>query len=591
MSASVLPELRRSPRWRVLALGVSVLTLGAQGAAVPTAHAVPVTAANVAAEPARGNVVIEWNRTLLNIVRNPHAQPATIHPTRSFAIMSAAVYDAVDAISRAHALYGISLAAPQDASRPAAAAVAAHDTLTALYPARKTSLNHQLSTDLARVPDGHAKQEGIKVGAQAAQAILALRAHDGADATPPPYTTTGKPGDYRPTPPAFHEPEFTHWGNVTPFVLRTGHEFRPAAPPTLSSPAYAAAINEVKAIGAAHSTTRTAEQTTLAKLWSAPVQNYWYDIAQQVALARHSDLDQSANLFALLNLTIADATIGIYNAKYTYRLWRPITAIRLAVGNPHIKRDPAWTPLVPTPPDPSYPGMHSEISAAAAMVLSHFYGDRNTFTLTAPGGTQPYTKPYTSFSATATEAGLSRIWGGVHTRLDHQSGTALGTAIARYALGQLKLAPAAPAAPAALAVPAAPGSPTGKTPAGSATPASATVAVRDSKLGKILVDGKGDTLYLFEADKGTNSTCYSACATAWPPLTTTGKPQAGSGASPALLGTTSRTDHTTQVTYNGHPLYYFVSDTKPGDITGQGVDSFGAKWYVLNPEGRKIDTG
>ena len=127
--------------------------------------------------------------------------------------------------------------------------------------------------------------------------------------------------------------------------------------------------------------------------------------------------------------------------------------------------------------------------------------------------------------------------------------------------------------------------------AGSGTPAGATVAVRDSKLGKILVDGHGRTLYLFEADKGTSSTCYGACASAWPPLTTTGTPRAGNGASPALLGTPPRTDHTTEVTYNHHPLYYFVSDTKPGDITGQGLNSFGTKWYVLNPKGNKIDTG
>ncbi|MGI5488348.1 phosphatase PAP2 family protein [Microtetraspora malaysiensis] len=584
MRVFALPEPERTQRRPALALAVAFLTLGAQHAAAP-AHAAPIATANVVARPAQGNVVIEWNRTLLDIVRSPHAEPSTIHPTRNFAIMSAAVYDAVNAISRAHPLYGSSLTAPRDASRPAAAAVAAHDTLTALYPAHKASLDSQLSNDLAGIPDGRAKQEGIKIGAQAARAIIALRAHDGADATPPPYSTTGKPGDYRSTPPAFKAPEFTHWGNVTPFLLRTGHQFRPPGPPALSSPAYAAAVNEVKAVGAARSTTRTAEQTTLAKLWSGPAQNYWYDVAQQIALARHSDIDQSADLFALLNLTVADATIGIYDAKYTYRFWRPITAIRLAAGNPRVKRDSTWTPLVTTPPDPSYPGMHSDISTAAATVLAGFYGDRNTFTLTAPAtaaSPRPYTKPYTSLSATATEAGLSRIWGGVHTRLDHESGNELGAAIARYALGQSKLAPAVPS------------SPTGKTPAGSVTPASATVAntivaVRDSKLGKILVDGRGRTLYLFVADKGTSSTCYGACARAWPPLTTTGKPQAGSGASPALLGTTARTDHTTQVTYNGHPLYYFITDVKPGDITGQGVDSFGAKWWVLDPKGNKIE--
>jgi predicted lipoprotein with Yx(FWY)xxD motif len=141
------------------------------------------------------------------------------------------------------------------------------------------------------------------------------------------------------------------------------------------------------------------------------------------------------------------------------------------------------------------------------------------------------------------------------------------------------------------AVPAAHAGPVGITNAspGSGSPAAVTVAVRDSKLGKILVDGKGRTLYLFLSDKGTNSTCYGACASAWPPLTTTGKPQAGNGASSALLGTTARTDHTRQVTYNGHPLYYFARDTKPGDTTGQGLNSFGAKWYVLNPKGDKIE--
>ncbi|WP_218034349.1 hypothetical protein [Acrocarpospora corrugata] len=148
---------------------------------------------------------------------------------------------------------------------------------------------------------------------------------------------------------------------------------------------------------------------------------------------------------------------------------------------------------------------------------------------------------------------------------------------------------AAPAAHAAHAAP--PGTANVVARPAVATAENATVAVRDSKLGKILVDGRGRTLYLFEADKGTSSTCYSECASAWPPLTTKGKPQAGSGASPALLGTTARTDHTTQVTYNGHPLYYYVTDVKPGDITGQGVDSFGAKWYVLDPNGDKIDRG
>lgn len=128
------------------------------------------------------------------------------------------------------------------------------------------------------------------------------------------------------------------------------------------------------------------------------------------------------------------------------------------------------------------------------------------------------------------------------------------------------------------------------TAAHAAPAAGATVTVRDSKFGKILADGQGRTLYLFDADKTTKSTCYHACAKAWPPLTTKGRPQAGAGVTSALLGTTARTDHTTQVTYNGHPLYYFITDRKPGDITGQGVNSFGALWWVLDPKGNRIET-
>jgi len=116
-----------------------------------------------------------------------------------------------------------------------------------------------------------------------------------------------------------------------------------------------------------------------------------------------------------------------------------------------------------------------------------------------------------------------------------------------------------------------------------------TVAIKSSGLGRILVDAKGRTLYLFEKDKGTTSSCYGACASGWPPYTTTGAPQAGSGAAASLLGTTTRTDGTTQVTYKGHPLYYFVGDTKPGEVIGEGVNAFGAKWYVLAPSGNKID--
>ena len=274
----------------------------------------------------------------------------------------------------------------------------------------------------------------MQVGAAAAAAMLKLRTTDGANVTPPVYVTTGVPGDYRPTAPAFAAPVFTHWGSVTPFVLARGDQFRPAPPPALSSPEYARAIAEVHSVGQDSSTTRTADQTTIAKFWAGPIQNYWNDITDEVVLARHASLDESARSLALVDLALADATVGLYDAKYTFRRWRPITAIRLADtdGNPQTTPGPTWTPLATTPADPSYPGAHSTVSAAAATVLTALYGDRS-FTLTSPV-LPGVTRSFVSFHDAVGEAGQSRIYAGIHTRLDHDAGVGLGRRVGRYTL-------------------------------------------------------------------------------------------------------------------------------------------------------------
>jgi membrane-associated phospholipid phosphatase len=401
--------------------------------------AVTLTGPAQAADPSipqrvAGNVVVEWNRTLLTLVQTTGAQPATIQPTRDFAIMSAAVYDAVDAIDPDHPQYLLHLKARRGAAQDAAAAEAAHDVLVAMFPTFADTLDQQLGTDLDAVKSTPARTAGIQVGARAAAELLQTRAADGSAATPQPYVSTSAPGDFRATPPGFAAPVFTHWAAVTPFILRSGSQFRPP-PPALSSRAYAAAINEVKSLGQDTSTSRTAEQTTIGNFWSAPIQNYWNAIAQDVALTHHDGIDESARTFALLDLGLADATIAMYDAKYTYRLWRPITAIRLADtdGNPLTTGDPTWTPLSTTPADPSYPGAHSTLSAAAATVLTSLYGSHVPFTVTSP--TLPgVTRAFDSFNAAASEAGLSRIYAGVHTRLDHQAGLTLGALVGRDTL-------------------------------------------------------------------------------------------------------------------------------------------------------------
>jgi membrane-associated phospholipid phosphatase len=225
---------------------------------------------------------------------------------------------------------------------------------------------------------------------------------------------------------------FTGWGKVTPFVLRDGRQFRPATPPPVTSAAYAAALNQVKSLGRDTSRTRTPGETAAATFWaSAPIWNTWNQVAQDQV--RGASLERTTALFASLDFTLADATITMYNAKYHYAVWRPVTAIRLGdtIHNPAIRGDKTWTPLAVTAPDPSYPGAHSTISEAAATVLSAFDGPRVHLAITLNG----VTRTFGSFQAAANEAGLSRIWAGQHTRLDHQAGERLGGQVAGFVLG------------------------------------------------------------------------------------------------------------------------------------------------------------
>ncbi len=380
--------------------------------------------------------VVQWNRILLGILRTPGAQPPTVHPTRSMAILHAAVYDAVNAIAKTDAPYLIELGAPRHASEPAAAAAAAHAVLVRLYPAEAAALDANLAVSLSQVPAGRAKDQGIRVGEEAAAAVLTLRSKDGSAAAPIPFVPGTNPGDYQLTPPGFVQPVFTHWPLVQPFALRSADQFRPGPPPALASPAYTASFDEVKSLGLAGSTTRTTDQTQIARFWGAPIQNYWNEIAQTAALAHGTTLVQNARLFALLDLTVADSVIAFYDAKYTYHFWRPITAIRAAAndGNPATAGDPNWTPLATTALDPSYPGAHAVVSAAGADVLSTFFGsDSEKFAVTSellPG----VTRGFTSFSAAADEASLSRIYAGQHFRFDLVAGQRLGTQIADYVL-------------------------------------------------------------------------------------------------------------------------------------------------------------
>jgi hypothetical protein len=383
------------------------------------------------------NPVLQWNRALLVIVRTPGAQPTTIHPTRSFAIMHAAIYDAVNAIDRTHKSYFVNLrGVSQSASQDAAAAAAAHEVLVGLYPQFQAMLDAQLQQSLAQIPDGAHKADGIILGQIAADGILALRSNDGSNAPPIPYVFGNAPGDYQSTPPNFpQQPQFTHWSHVTPFALERADQFRPGPPPDLTSERYATVFNQVKSLGIANSTAATADQALTGRFWNGAIQNYWNEITQTVAMERNLTTAQSARLFALLNLTFADGVIAFYDAKYVYNFWRPVTAIRAADtdNNAETLADPNWLPQsTNTAPDPSYPGAHAVISAAGASVLISFF-DSDHFDLTVTSEVLAgVTRSFTRLSAAEEEATLSRIFAGQHFRSDLTAGQRLGRNVADF---------------------------------------------------------------------------------------------------------------------------------------------------------------
>ena len=383
------------------------------------------------------NQVVSWNATVLAIVRSPGAQPATVHPTRSFAIMHAAIYDAVIAIDKTHKPYLVRLrGVSRSASQDAAAASAAHDVLVALYPTFQTTLDAQLKLSLALIPDGPDKTEGITIGEMVADQILAARSNDGSNASPIKFVFGNAPGDYQSTPPNFPpQPQFTNWSHVTPFALESANQFRLGPPPALTSDAYSDAFNEVKSLGIVNSTTATADQILTGKFWNGAIQNYWNEITQTAALAHDLSTAQSARLFALLNLSFADGVIAFYDTKYTYNFWRPVTAIQEAAidDNPQTIPDTAWLPEVgKTTPDPSYPGAHAVISAAGASVLNSFFGKKDFEFAVTSEVLQGKTRSFTNFSAASEEATISRIFAGVHFRTDLTSGNRMGSEVADF---------------------------------------------------------------------------------------------------------------------------------------------------------------
>lgn len=314
--------------------------------------------------------------------------------------------------------------------------------LAALYPKQKDLVRAALDTTLLDTGVGSAVEQGKRLGAAAAAAVLAKRTDDGANADEA-YRPGTRPGSYQFTP-GFDFLAAPHWRAVTPFALRTPDQFRVAPPPALASAEYAAAFNEVKAAGSnAADARRTREQTQYAAYWYEFSDIGWNRIARVVARDKKQDLWQRARTFALLNAAMADGYIAGWDSKMHYDFWRPVTAIRQADqdGNPATAADASWTPLPTTPPVQDYPSTHSVLGAAAAVVLAHAFGDRVTFTMASPTALpEAPVRSFASFSAAAKENVDSRVRAGIHFRFATDAGLALGERIGEYAVKTL-LAP------------------------------------------------------------------------------------------------------------------------------------------------------
>jgi hypothetical protein len=382
------------------------------------------------------DVVLQWNQAVLQAIRND--KPTIGFVTRDLAIVQSAIYDAVNAVDHIGTAFLVHAEAPRNASDVAAADAAGLFTASALFPTDTALFQTTYQEALADVPAGQSQTDGSAVGRFVAEQTLISRITDGANALVP-YTPGTAPGDWRPTPAAFAPAQTPQWPLVTPFALHSGAQFRPPPPPALTSAAYTAAFDEVKDLGRVDSTTRTAQQTEVARFWEAKagtpqIAGYWNEIAQAAATSQGNTLARDARLFAELDVGLADEAIAFFDAKYTYNRWRPLTAIQLAGqdGNADTAGDPTWLPLLNTANHPSWVSAHGGISGAAAATLTHFFGtDRIGFSLTSED-LKGVTHSFPSFSAAAREAENSVVWSGNHFRFDVTAGDAQGRAVARF---------------------------------------------------------------------------------------------------------------------------------------------------------------
>jgi hypothetical protein len=375
------------------------------------------------------NVVTDWDVKAVGIVQSGTGPPPPLG-FRTMAILHTAMFDAVNSIEPRYKPYKVRLAATPDTSKEAAAAAAAAAVLIKLFPDAAADVQSTLTAYLATLPDGEAKSKGVELGQQVAAKALEARDKDGATAADA-YRPKTKPGAYIPTPITYG------WAlaPMTPFALDSPSQFRAKPPPSLKSVEWARDYNEIKDIGAKNSTKRTARQTEDARFWLVGGPLAYDQLPRQIVIAKNMDLLDSARFMALFSVATADAVIAVFDAKYKYEFWRPITAIRNGDidGNPATERDATWQPIDATPMHPEYPCAHCILSASVAAVIEGYLGNDEIpeVSLTSPFS-PGVTHQFTNLRAFSDEIANARICAGFHYRFSTIAGREMGQKIGTF---------------------------------------------------------------------------------------------------------------------------------------------------------------
>ena len=387
------------------------------------------------------NAVLYWNNQALDATRLARNPP----PMSSFffATFHAAIFDAVNGVSRTHHGWLVNDPAPAGVDLDAAIAGAAHTTMVALWSASSNPHNLQVAYEkaIASIPDGKAKTDGLAWGEHVAQLVLEKISTAGYNKPVPGKYSSDEPGKWRETPAAFRPPLLPFWGRVTPFVLKSQDQFRCPPPESLNSEAYAAELAFTAKKGARDNADRSEYETLSTPFWNDDLgtstpPGHWNMIAADLARRKNLSTPETARLFALLNFAQADSAISCWETKFFYNVWRPETALREVNPqlNPKAEAIPDFIPNMPSPPFPSYTSGHSTFSAAGARLLAVFFGsDDIEFSVTSdalPGAVRTFKK----LSDAQKEAGMSRVWGGIHTMSDNLEAQKAGVKIADWTL-------------------------------------------------------------------------------------------------------------------------------------------------------------